>query len=90
MRAIVRRIAILPLLMISSTSFPSFVTRSHELSLSLSLPFIQTVQLRFDVVNWKRITLGPSSRNCFQFHPVYFRGKQRSRCSRTSYHRGQV
>lgn len=37
MRAIVRRIAILPLLMISSTSFPSFVTRSHELSLSLSL-----------------------------------------------------
>lgn len=51
-----------------------------SLSLSLSLPFIrQTVQLRFDGIVFEELF--------FQFHPVYFRGKQWSRCSRNQFSR---
>lgn len=51
-----------------------------SLSLSLSLPFIrQTVQLRFDGIVFEELF--------FQFHPVYFRGKRWSRCSRNQFSR---
>lgn len=67
-----------------------FVSRSYTtrrflppfiaLFLSLSLPFIrQTVQLRFDGIVFEELF--------FQFHPVYFRGKQWSRCSRNQFSR---
>lgn len=58
----------------------STISSSFYRSLSLSLPFIrQTVQLRFDGIVFEELF--------FQFHPVYFRGKQWSRCSRNQFSR---